>query len=277
MFCGAYVCILQYHRYLANPIVLTVEREFNWTVTLPSITFCYGDNLSPDNVNDFITATWNISANFEHHEKYLYYREFLSSLLSLNIYNLAELLPYLGDPSLEDLDFLATIASVLPEHDHYVSSFLRDTDLPPQTIVTEHGICYTVNSLGLNKASKPVQCDEDQCFLKLDIFGFNTSVAVHSFHEPILYESFFYDLHHEDELTVTFRLLETINDGSVRDLTFAQRKCRFYHEVEDRPSAGEEESLYSVNSCLLKCRAQMAIKLCGCKPHFYSYYGELSM
>lgn len=331
IFCGVYVCRLQYRRYLANPAVVSVERDFyDWNGTLPGITFCYVENLSPDTTDEFIRTTWSVEQD---QDKYLYYKEFLETLTSTTVYNLGELLRYHDDPTLSALDFETTLTSVIHEHDHYVSSFVRDRDITPQLILTERGLCYTVNSVqgalmairkqnvdstsrgvrdgsdeepGLpppsalldvigNNKTDPIRCNfvQDQCFMKLDIFGLNASIAVHSYYEPIRYETPFYDLGHAEEVATTFKLLETINDDSVRDLTFAQRKCRFYdeeHRDEGEEKVGTQRtsglmskgrtsvdgteissSVYSVNLCLLKCRAEMAIALCGCKPHFYPF------
>lgn len=29
--------------------------------------------------------------------------------------------------------------------------------------------------------------------------------------------------------------------------------------------------MYSVNLCLMKCRAESALEICSCKPHFYPF------
>lgn len=55
---------------------------------------------------------------------------------------------------------------------------------------------------------------------------------------------------------------------SLRSLTVAQRKCLFYDELIGGIRG------YNVNVCRMKCRAEAAIKLCGCKPHFYSFISE---
>lgn len=325
MLCGIYVCWLQYRRYLANPAVVSVERDFyDWNGTLPSLTFCYRDNnLQLDKADEFIERTWNLSAEIaEHNETHHYYLEFLNLLTEADIYTVGELLRFQEDPTLQRLDLAETIKSVISDHDHYVSSFDRDWELAPQRVQTERGICYTVNSvqqdfphqlsssssssLRTNKTA-PLQCNfiQDQCFMKLDVFGFNASVAIHSFYEPVRYETSFYELGHVDEIVTTFKLLETINDGLVRELTYPQRKCLFYEETEGVPQEkgkernplveGEEVeedvvvtggsqraitvdeggiAIYSLNLCLLKCRAEVAIALCGCKPHFYPFLCE---
>lgn len=287
MVCGIYVCVLQSRRYRANPTVVSVERDFyDWNGTLPSITFCvHADTV--DQANTFIKATWNPDDN----DTYLYLSNFLSTLVDSNIYSLTELLPYIGDPSLRNIDFKETIQELLPEPDYFVGSFLKAMDLQPQAIQTEMGVCYTVNSVqsdilslhsdshlaGVRKSS-PILCyfALDQCFMKLDIFGLNASIAIHSYYEPVRYETFFYQVGHEDEIATTFKLLETINDDSVRDLSFAQRNCLFYDEKKENWGRNIKDiyESYSLNLCLLKCRAEAAIALCGCKPHFYPFMGE---
>lgn len=132
--------------------------------------------------------------------------------------------------------------------------------------------------------------------MKVEIFELNSTVAIHSPFEPIRYESFFYELGHDDDIVSSFKLLETVNDDSVRELSFAQRKCLFYDEEEPQFHLGftqmghlpwtgsrgrdrdrksfDSNPVYSLNLCLLVCRAETAIALCGCKPHFYSRIGS---
>lgn len=301
MVCGLFVCLLQYRRYQANPSVVSVERDFyDWNGTLPSLTFCYEENLSLEKADELIKATWSIADNTT--DKYWYYKDFLLLLINANIFNVFDLLPYAGDSSLDYLDFEATIKLLAIEHDHYLSSFIRDMELIPKAIQTERGICYTVNSLQSDFASSsspssfsvgnstaPIVCNfvQDQCFMKLDIFGLNASIAIHSYYEPLRYETFLYPLGHDEDVQTTFKLLETVNDGLVRELSYSQRKCLFYDEIDgdltgkrrrhrqshtiDRSGGGASNSIYSLNLCLLECRAEMAIALCGCKPHFYPF------
>lgn len=294
MVCGLFVCVLQYRRYQANPTVVSVERDFyDWNGTLPSLTFCYEENLSLEKADEFIKATWGIADNTT--EKYWYYKAFLTLLLNSNIFNVFDLLSYAGDSSLDHLDFEATINSLTLEHDHYLSSFIRDVELIPQAIQTERGICYTVNSLQsdfeprfsspVGNSTAPIVCNfvQDQCFMKLDIFGLNASIAIHSYYEPLRYETFLYPVFHDEDVQTTFKLLETVNDELVRELSYSQRKCLFYDEMaadqtgkrrrhRQTPTIdGASNSIYSLNLCLLECRAEKAIALCGCKPHFYPF------
>lgn len=54
----------------------------------------------------------------------------------------------------------------------------------------------------------------------------------------------------------------------LRKLTIAQRKCLFSDE------SIKELSVYSYNACNLVCRANAAIKLCGCRPYYYPFMSE---
>lgn len=54
-----------------------------------------------------------------------------------------------------------------------------------------------------------------------------------------------------------------------RHLTVKQRKCRMYYESNLR-----HFPVYSYTLCRMECRAKLALKLCGCLPHFYRKMGK---
>lgn len=299
MICGGYVCLVQYRRYQANPTVVSVERDFyGWNGTLPAFTFCYSDALHQDTADEFILNHWHVTEELDV-ARYQHYREFITLLVDATVFNFAGLLSYLDDPTLNGTDLDWIINALVRERDHYVSSFVKDEELMiPRPILTETGICYTVNSRQLKSLrdedetetttalDSPIECNflQEQCFMKLDVFGSNVSLAIHSFYEPIRYETFFYELGHDDEIVATFRLLQTVNDAAVRELTHAQRKCLYYEEEMNLDSTPDQRNsgasvvdgfpFYSLNLCLLKCRAEKALSLCGCRPHFYPFFGE---
>lgn len=274
---GIYTCSVQYERYVARPTVVSLERDaHDWNGTLPGVTFCYQDNLSSEIAQEFILDKWNVTPNDERFE---YYSEFLNVLHKTTINSLGDLAAYYEDGDLNFLDFLAVIHHLLVDFDHYLSGFDRSHPLIGRPIITERGICYSANSVksGLisldpkdrNNVTEPLLCNyQNQCVIKVDFYGFNISIAVHSPFELVTHESFFYDLGHIEEITATYKLLQTVNEDSVRDLSLQQRKCLFNDEaVEGLPS-------YSVNLCLMKCRVDVAVSLCGCKPFFYPFLGK---
>lgn len=281
-FCfGLYVCHVQYSRYRARPTVVSLERDFhNWNGTLPSITFCYSENVPGSQIEQVIRDNWGVNLT---EDEYKYYEDFLTVLLNADLISLNALEPFYGDPKLRDVDFLATIAKLVSPREQYVSAFERNAKLEAVPVITERGLCYTVNSVqsqlfaltqtrgdavDLTDPFQPVKCNfvKSQCFIKLDVYGFNATISIHSPMEPIRYELFAYQMGHIDEITALYMLLETINDDAVRALNVLQRKCLFH----DEPNAGPLP-MYSVNLCLLHCRAKMAVSLCHCKPHFYPF------
>ncbi|KDR13715.1 Sodium channel protein Nach [Zootermopsis nevadensis] len=60
------------------------------------------------------------------------------------------------------------------------------------------------------------------------------------------------------------RVIITYATDDVRNLRVDHRKCRFRDESNLAIS-----DIYSVNLCQSQCRAEMAIRLCGCAPFFY--------
>lgn len=48
-------------------------------------------------------------------------------------------------------------------------------------------------------------------------------------------------------------------------LSVSQRQCRFAHESDIL----ETSPIYSFNLCQNECRLRLALKTCGCVPHFY--------
>lgn len=56
----------------------------------------------------------------------------------------------------------------------------------------------------------------------------------------------------------------------LRKLSIVQRKCLFNDEsIQQLP-------VYSYNACILVCRAQAAIRLCGCRPYYYPFMNGTS-
>jgi hypothetical protein len=57
---------------------------------------------------------------------------------------------------------------------------------------------------------------------------------------------------------------------ALRKLSIVQRKCLFNDEsIEQLP-------VYSYNACNLVCRANAALRLCGCRPYYYPFMNGTS-
>uniref|UniRef100_A0A1B0FV54 Putative sodium channel protein nach rhagoletis zephyria n=1 Tax=Lutzomyia longipalpis TaxID=7200 RepID=A0A1B0FV54_LUTLO len=303
-FCGAIsIGSNQLGRYNANPTVISLERDYHdWNGTMPAVTFCYVDRLSPEAVEVFLETKWNITPS---HKEYPFFSRFIESVSNISVMNLqafdefafdeqlrsADFLEitkaafdeFAFDEQLRSADFLEITKAVVPIFEQYISNFDRTAQLDAVPIVTEKGLCYSVNSpltpifsVANRKphqeneipVREPLSCKytKNQCFLKIDVYGFRlSSVFVHSPFEIPLGDTQAPSLEPTDEITATYRIIETTADDSVRELSVSQRNCLFYDEkIRRLPS-------YSLNLCTMECRARAALNACGCKPFFYPF------
>ncbi|XP_062557136.1 uncharacterized protein LOC134221994 [Armigeres subalbatus] len=67
--------------------------------------------------------------------------------------------------------------------------------------------------------------------------------------------------------TVELHALEIKTSPKAVDLSVSQRKCRFTHEAD----VLHFSPVYSYNLCRIECRMRLAMKICGCVPHFYRH------
>lgn len=70
------------------------------------------------------------------------------------------------------------------------------------------------------------------------------------------------------ERDTTFTFWEMTSAPELNRLSPSQRACRFMNEPMD-----DTIPVYSYNVCRMICRRKLALKLCGCIPHFYPYPG----
>jgi hypothetical protein len=89
-------------------------------------------------------------------------------------------------------------------------------------------------------------------------------VYLHSASEIPDVSSHFMDLEHLTQLTASIVSLAIYSTSDVRSLRISQRKCRFLEE-----SDLDISPVYSYNLCRMQCRMDLAMRLCGCIPHFY--------
>lgn len=73
-----------------------------------------------------------------------------------------------------------------------------------------------------------------------------------------------------EELEINYLMQETSSADSLRQLTPAQRKCRF----DDEPLT-DDVPVYSTTVCYIACRYRLVMKLCGCRPFFYHFMGKI--
>lgn len=70
------------------------------------------------------------------------------------------------------------------------------------------------------------------------------------------------------EMEINYKMIETSASPNIKYLSPTQRRCRFEDE-----SLNKDSPIYSTSMCYMLCRYKLALKLCGCKPHFYQFLG----
>nr|XP_029730550.1 sodium channel protein Nach-like [Aedes albopictus] len=214
--------------------------------------------------------------------------------------------PLLSAPLLSDVDILSVVSAVHPRHDVAINSFdPAYNDLPIKQVITERGICYTLNAplsrlqytredgyvrmtldiLGLDYINilmcfispsvdpnkdihrKPIECTyaKNQCYMKIDTYESTMSYLLHSPYELATSDVQFAVMDETDELVASYMVLETVASDRLRDLSVKQRSCVFHDENY------QGFQLYSYNLCVMRCRAAKALEFCHCKPHFYPF------
>ncbi|XP_069704784.1 sodium channel protein Nach-like [Periplaneta americana] len=71
------------------------------------------------------------------------------------------------------------------------------------------------------------------------------------------------------EILETFKIHRVMKSVGLHSLGISQRKCVFSYENKLSVSPW-----YSQSMCLLQCRRDLAVKLCGCSPHVYNVQDE---
>lgn len=149
LFCGtcygAYsISSQQYERYVANPTVISLERDYrDWNGTLPAISVCYHNRVDEARAQSLIKRLWNIEKN---DEEFSYFLNFVKAIVYTNAtYSKFNL--YVNDKRLEFINMLTIAKEVHPVINSVVSSFDTNAEFTMTEIITEKGICYSVNSI----------------------------------------------------------------------------------------------------------------------------------
>lgn len=134
----------QYERYVANPTVISLERDYReWNGTLPAITICYHKRIDENRAKEMIKKLWNLS---ETDEDFQYFYNFIKTIVYINE-NFKDINRFTNDRRLDEIDLLALARDVHPIFNSVVTSFDSSIEFKLNEVVTEKGICYTVNSV----------------------------------------------------------------------------------------------------------------------------------
>lgn len=142
---GAYsISSKQYERYVANPTVISLERDYrDWNGTLPAIFVCYHKRIDESRAKLFIKKKWGVDSS---DNEFSYFFDFVQAVVHVNE-SFSKFNSYVNDKRLEFVDMLEISKEVHPIMNSVVSSFDSTAEFTLNEIITEKGICYSVNSL----------------------------------------------------------------------------------------------------------------------------------
>lgn len=142
---GAYsISSKQYERYVANPTVISLERDYrDWNGTLPAISVCYHRRIDEARAQSLIKRLWNVE---RYDDEYSYFLDYVKAVVSINE-TYSRFNRFVNDKRLEFINMLTIAKEVHPIINSVVSSFDTNAEFSMNEIITEKGICYSVNSI----------------------------------------------------------------------------------------------------------------------------------
>ncbi|KAL3288803.1 hypothetical protein HHI36_003236 [Cryptolaemus montrouzieri] len=144
-----------------------------------------------------------------------------------------------------------------------------------QPLETEYGICFALNSIH----TKAHDGDIDFISNRKNGAGgisFRTTTDVRMYIHPTEDVPFINadpdlgrDILVEELTNVTLNVIEIDNDENVENIPIRKRSCRFPWEI---PNGMKVHKYYSYSSCIVQCRVDAQLSLCGCTHHFMPMY-----
>ncbi|XP_055527002.1 pickpocket protein 11-like [Wyeomyia smithii] len=269
VFCSLSLLTVFWYRYLTNPTVITLDRNYHeWNTTFPSMTVCFHDRLN-------ITARDNMVKQLkpENPEKF---KNFLGLLAEANIFRLQTLMEF------DEYSYLD-----LKETQNQITNFVdtkvtldNGKEAEFKRVVTELGICYTFNSaITRFLSTEPLNSDDSRdelvqvTMMERDIMASlenltaNGNIFYHGPYEvPSILKRLMVSASTSAFLTITFKPVIITGDSTIELLYVSQRRCRYSYES----NLLMFPQYYSHSICLLDCRLRFFLKFCGCVPFFYN-------
>ncbi|XP_063709117.1 sodium channel protein Nach [Culicoides brevitarsis] len=265
-------------RYNENPTVISMDRNmFFWNTSFPSLTICPHKKLDNVKLEHYVQ---NNPSKFSTDELKAEFKRFITILSNATYENLEDI-PKNNTFDIDSNDWLDLLYNLSAKFNPEISSGTSSKLYMVDTI-TELGFCHSVNTKIAGYNSYAYRKSNSW-----HILPYNNTVVVHPLDGEIYaliinfsssYELYFhgamevpdiskqrYTFYESDYTTVELVALEIITNDDVKDLRIRQRKCRFMNEADVMIS----NPVYSFNLCRMECRMKMAMKYCGCIPHFY--------
>ncbi|KAK9879010.1 hypothetical protein WA026_003824 [Henosepilachna vigintioctopunctata] len=268
-------------RYSENPTVVSLEKDYrNWLNLFPAVTGCFMKKVDDERAEEYIKRKWKVDNSSE---RFNYYMDFITIVSNISYHNLKDFGRFKNDMTLNNIDLLELASYVHPKLLGTLVTF-EPKKKPKWTIImTEIGICFSVNTkfapfLEINVREERRRYGKEEipilrchylnglCYARYDSDpSLPVKYYVHSFldvvhatiDEPIVVEQ-------SQEMDISFQMQETTSSPTLRQLSPAQRKCRFHDEPQTK-----EVPIYSTSICYMLCRRDLALALCGCNPFFY--------
>lgn len=142
---GAYrISSKQYERYVANPTVISLERDYrDWNGTLPAISVCYHKRVDEARAASLIKRLWSVD---KIDDEFQYFMDYVKAVVNINESN-SKFNRYVNDKRLEYINMLTIAKEVHPVINSVISSFDTNAEFAMNEIITEKGVCYSVNSI----------------------------------------------------------------------------------------------------------------------------------
>ncbi|XP_050295569.1 sodium channel protein Nach-like [Anthonomus grandis grandis] len=286
-YCGLSIhfILVNIEHYLANPTLVTIKNDFrNWRNSFPAATACFIDKVDLKKAEIFIKKEWGVSLK---DSTYSYHLDFIKIISNLTYSTLSSLERYKHDHRFHEMDWLYVLNSVHPPLNGILATSEVNVPLDWKLVITEMGLCFSLNlkfvdfissSQSSNKGNSEIPIKDQKsfechylnglCYARYDsdaqrplqYYIHSPLEIIHASVDPPL------TVKQSEEYEANFELTETFTLEDARYLSPNQRKCR-YEDEPHRPNLPG----YSVGICSMMCRYELALKLCGCKPFFYSF------
>ncbi|CAK1581081.1 unnamed protein product [Parnassius mnemosyne] len=269
----------QFARFINSPTVMSVEMDYlEWNISYPALTLCPLIKANFTSFNKLVDNLYN--------ETGMYLEKYVWAVSIAAEYNLDALA--LTDPNntnpINPADYAKTAAQLFKQFDKQALTSNFNYSISIQSAMTEMGMCHVINSNVAVFDDPKKWNNEIVTYIKknveLSVFDadFYTEIInddalsyvfIHSPDETILSTSPSYTVDKDGFITYGFQIWSTKVSKELRATSIHVRKCRFLDEP-----ISTRYPVYSYNNCLLECRIQLILKLCGCVPHFYKRTGH---
>lgn len=267
--CSLYLITLFWLRYLTNPTVISLDRNYHeWNTTFPSLTVCFHDRLNStarDNVIKRVKPA-NVTK----------FEIFLNLLAETEITNIQRLKGYDEYSKLNINAFLNEIVN----HVDVPVQLSNGIETNMVRVITELGICYSFNSAIIQYLS--VETSESNLgkkdLIEISIMERDTTASLNNlssngnifYHGPFEIPTYLRQLSVPSSastfLQMSFKPVIITADTTIENLYVQQRSCRYTYESNLKLFP----KFYSYSLCLFECKLQQFFEKCGCVPYLYN-------